>query len=93
MNTKSAIGLMPHLQCSPQDSWNAPRRSCRSRAGQRTTFSALRTCSCATLFVAVPPAGSVFDHLLAKSFEGKRDNKTLHLLQAQPSRKLPSRRC
>ena len=35
--------------------------------------------SCATLFAAASPAGSVFHRLLDKYFEGKRDDKTLHL--------------
>ena len=36
--------------------------------------------SCATLFAYVSPAGSVFDRLLDKFFQGERDNKTLNLL-------------
>jgi uncharacterized protein (DUF1810 family) len=36
--------------------------------------------SCATLFAQVSPAGSVFDRLLAKYFQGKRDDATLRLL-------------
>ena len=36
--------------------------------------------SCATLFAAVAPAGSVFDRLLDKYFEGQRDDKTLNLI-------------
>lgn len=38
--------------------------------------------SCATLFAYVSPAGSVFDQLIDKFFQGKRDHKTLHLLDA-----------
>ena len=36
--------------------------------------------SCATLFASVSPAGSVFDRLLDKYFEGERDERTLRLL-------------
>lgn len=36
--------------------------------------------SCATLFAYVSPAGSVFDRLLDKFFQGERDRKTLDLL-------------
>jgi len=36
--------------------------------------------SCATLFACVSPAGSVFDRLLGKYYQGKRDGKTLSLL-------------
>jgi len=36
--------------------------------------------SCATLFAHVSPAGSVFDRLLAKYFQGEHDGKTLRLL-------------
>lgn len=36
--------------------------------------------SCATLFAYVLPAGSVFDRLLDKYFQGERDGKTLRLL-------------
>ena len=40
----------------------------------------LKLRSCATLFASVSPAGSVFDRLLDKYFEGQRDEKTLDLL-------------
>jgi uncharacterized protein (DUF1810 family) len=40
--------------------------------------------SCATLFACVSPAGSVFDHLLGKYFQGERDDKTLRLLGIAP---------
>jgi uncharacterized protein (DUF1810 family) len=36
--------------------------------------------SCATLFAHVSPAGSVFDRLLDKYFQGTRDDKTLRLI-------------
>jgi uncharacterized protein (DUF1810 family) len=36
--------------------------------------------SCATLFACASPAGSVFDRLLDKYYQGERDSKTLHLL-------------
>lgn len=38
--------------------------------------------SCATLFAAVSPPGSVFEKLLNKYFGGERDPKTLRLLAA-----------
>jgi uncharacterized protein (DUF1810 family) len=38
--------------------------------------------SCATLFAAVSPPGSVFDQLLAKYYGGERDGQTLRLLGA-----------
>jgi uncharacterized protein (DUF1810 family) len=38
--------------------------------------------SCATLFAAVSPAGSVFHRLLDKYYEGQTDEKTLRLLSA-----------
>jgi uncharacterized protein (DUF1810 family) len=40
--------------------------------------------SCATLFARVSPAGSVFDRLLDKYFQGERDDKTLRLLGVAP---------
>ena len=40
----------------------------------------LKLKSCATLFASVLPAGSVFDRLLAKYYDGARDEKTLQLL-------------
>lgn len=36
--------------------------------------------SCATLFAAVSPPGSVFERVLLKFFGGKRDDRTLQLL-------------
>ena len=43
--------------------------------------------SCATLFACVAPAGSVFDRLIDKYFQGRRDGKTLHLLGITPEAK------
>lgn len=40
--------------------------------------------SCATLFACVSPAGSVFERLLDKYFQGARDGRTLHLLGLAP---------
>jgi uncharacterized protein (DUF1810 family) len=40
----------------------------------------LKLRSCATLFAAVSPAGSLFERLLDKFFQGKRDEKTLRLM-------------
>ena len=39
----------------------------------------LKLRSCATLFACVSPAGSVFERLLDKFFQGVRDEKTLRL--------------
>jgi uncharacterized protein (DUF1810 family) len=36
--------------------------------------------SCATLFAAVSPPGSVFERLLDKYFQGERDERTLRLM-------------
>jgi uncharacterized protein (DUF1810 family) len=41
----------------------------------------LKLKSCATLFSAVAPPGSVFDRLLEKYYRGARDGKTLELLR------------
>jgi uncharacterized protein (DUF1810 family) len=40
----------------------------------------LKVRSCATLFALVSPAGSVFERLLEKYYQGERDEKTLRLL-------------
>jgi uncharacterized protein (DUF1810 family) len=40
--------------------------------------------SCATLFGCVSPAGSVFERLVDKYFQGRRDSKTLRLLGVAP---------
>ena len=40
----------------------------------------LKLRSCATLFACVQPAGSVFDRLLAKYYEGEPDTRTLQIL-------------
>lgn len=42
----------------------------------------MKLCSCATLFAHVSPAGSVFDRLLDRYYQGERDGKTLKLLGA-----------
>lgn len=43
--------------------------------------------ACATLFARVSPAGSVFNELLDKYFEGKRDGTTVRLLGITPEDK------
>jgi uncharacterized protein (DUF1810 family) len=40
----------------------------------------LKLRSCATLFACVSPPGSAFDRLLAKYYQGRRDDRTLQLL-------------
>jgi uncharacterized protein (DUF1810 family) len=44
----------------------------------------LKLRSCATLFACVSPAGSVFERLLARYYQGERDGKTLRLLGIAP---------
>jgi uncharacterized protein (DUF1810 family) len=44
----------------------------------------LKLRSCATLFACVSPPGSVFERLLAKYDQGRRDEKTLRLLGISP---------
>ena len=44
---------------------------------------AMKLRSCATLFAAVTPPGSVFEQLLEKYYNGERDERTLHALRAQ----------
>ncbi len=49
--------------------------------------------SCATLFACVSPAGSVFDRLLTRYFQGERDYSTLRLLDvAARDRSIRARR-
>lgn len=44
----------------------------------------LKLRSCATLFAHVSPPGSVFEHIIEKYFDGKRDEKTLEVLNEAP---------
>lgn len=44
----------------------------------------LKLRSCATLFAAVSPPGSVFERLLDRYFEGRRDPKTVERLDRDP---------
>jgi uncharacterized protein (DUF1810 family) len=44
----------------------------------------LKLRSCATLFACASPPGSVFERLLAKFYQGRRDEKTLRLLGISP---------
>jgi uncharacterized protein (DUF1810 family) len=44
----------------------------------------LKLRSCATLFAAVSPPGSVFERLLAKFYRGEPDTRTLQLLGRTP---------
>jgi uncharacterized protein (DUF1810 family) len=45
----------------------------------------LKLKSCATLFACVSPPGSVFDRLVTKYYQGRRDDRTLQLLGISPS--------
>lgn len=47
----------------------------------------LKLRSCATLFVHMSPAGSVFERLLEKYFQGEPDEQILRLLGATPKRR------
>jgi uncharacterized protein (DUF1810 family) len=44
----------------------------------------LKQRSCATLFACVSPPGSVFERLLTKYDQGRRDDKTLQVLASSP---------
>ena len=44
----------------------------------------LKLRSCATLFAAASPRGSVFDRVLTKFWDGERDPATVRLLAAHP---------
>ena len=44
----------------------------------------LKLKSCATLFAAVSPPGSVFERVLARYFDGEHDQRTLELLDSNP---------
>jgi uncharacterized protein (DUF1810 family) len=56
----------------------------RSATGIFGSPDDLKLRSCATLFAAVLPEGSVFDRLLAKFFGGRPDDRTLQLLAGEP---------
>ncbi len=45
----------------------------------------LKLRSCATLFACVSPPDSVFERLLKKYYQGRRDDRTLQLLGISPS--------
>jgi uncharacterized protein (DUF1810 family) len=45
----------------------------------------LKLRSCATLFACASPPGSVFERLLTKYYQGRRDDKTLDLLGSGPN--------
>lgn len=49
----------------------------------------LKLRSCATLFARVSPAGSVFEQLIDKFYQGKPDDKTLKLLHLSSETKPP----
>jgi uncharacterized protein (DUF1810 family) len=42
----------------------------------------LKLRSCATLFTAAAPAGSAFERLLVKCYDGRPDDRTLRLLES-----------
>ena len=44
----------------------------------------MKLLSCATLFACVSPAGSVFERVLDKYFQGQRDGKTIRLVGVAP---------
>jgi len=57
----------------------------RSATGIFGSPDDLKLRSCATLFASVSPPGSVFDRLLGKYYQGRRDAKTLQLLGTEPT--------
>jgi hypothetical protein len=62
---------------------NAGRKRNAVAAASRIGLSArkhIKLRSCATLFAAVSPPGSVFDLVLEKFFQGVRDERTLRLM-------------
>jgi uncharacterized protein (DUF1810 family) len=46
----------------------------------------MKLCSCANLFAAVSPPGSVFERVLRKYFRGEPDGQTLRLLENKSTR-------
>ena len=73
--------LGPRLQEIAEASLRVEGRSVREIFGSPDD---LKLRSCATLFAAVSPEGSVFHRLLDKYFQGGPDTKTLELLEDTP---------
>ena len=69
--------LGPRLTACAEAAIGVTGRSARDIFGSPDD---LKLHSCATLFACVAPAGSVFEQLLDKYFQGQRDHKTLVLL-------------
>ena len=63
---------------------NLSRTKGRSANAIFGSIDELKLRSCATLFASVSPPDSVFHRLLDKYFQGKRDGKTLQLLDLAP---------
>src|SRR5205085_48435 len=73
--------LGPRLQESAEAALRVEARSALEVFGSPDD---LKLRSCATLFAAVSPEGSVFHRLLDKYFDGKPDRRTLQLLEVTP---------
>jgi uncharacterized protein (DUF1810 family) len=69
--------LGPRLEACAAAALGVERRSAREIFGSPDD---LKLRSCATLFAEVAPAGSVFERLLDKYFDGEPDGETLRLL-------------
>jgi uncharacterized protein (DUF1810 family) len=81
--------LGPHLTECVEATLSVKGRSAHDIFGSPDD---LKFRSCATLFACVSPAGSVFDRLLDRYFQGERDPKTLHLLGITTEGRSPSGR-
>ena len=76
--------LGPRLLECAQAALNVERRSALEVFGSPDH---LKLRSCATLFACVSPAGSVFDQLIDKYFDGDRDKRPLDLIGISPESK------
>jgi uncharacterized protein (DUF1810 family) len=73
--------LGPRLQQCMEAALQVQERSAFAIFG---STDELKLRSCATLFASVSPAGSVFELVLDKYFQGRRDSRTLELLGVAP---------
>ena len=69
--------LGPRLEKSTEAALNVDGRTATEIFGKPDD---MKLQSCATLFAAVAPPGSVFERLLDKFYDGERDERTLRLL-------------
>ena len=73
--------LGPRLIACAEAALAVEGRSAREILG---TPDDMKLMSCATLFAAVSPEGSIFDRLIDKYFDGERDGKTLERIGPAP---------